>query len=68
MKYTYHDKNGRKIEAGMTLRHDDGDIDMVVATTDDGDEGLGFGCNDFEAYPLRQFDLSEWEIVKEEEK
>ncbi len=69
MKYTYHDKNGRKIEAGMTLRHDSGDIDTVVATTDDdGDEGLGFSCNDFEAYPLHQFNLSEWEIVEEEEK
>ena len=69
MKYAYCDKNGRKIEAGMTLRHDDGDIDKVVETTDaDGDEGLGFSCNAYEAYPLHQFNLSEWEIVEEEEK
>lgn len=69
MKFTYHDKNGRKIEEGMTLRHNSGDIDTVVATTGaDGDEGLGFGCNAYEAYPLHQFDLSEWEIVEEEKK
>lgn len=63
MKHAYHDKNGRKIESGMTLRHDSGDIDPVIATADAaGEEGLGFGCNDFEAYPLHQFNLSEWEI------
>ncbi|XBX10763.1 hypothetical protein QMP26_41440 (plasmid) [Enterocloster clostridioformis] len=65
MKYIYHDKNGRKIEVGMTLRHNDGDTDTVIATTDaDGDEGLGFSCSEFEAYPLHQFELSEWEIVQ----
>lgn len=69
MNFTYKDKNGREIKAGMTLRHDGGDIDTVVATTDaNGDEGLGIGCNAYEAYPLHQFNLSEWEIVEEEEK
>lgn len=69
MKFTYKDKNGREIEAGMTLRHDNGNIDTVVATTDgDGDEGFGFECNAYEAYPLHQFNLSEWEIVEEETK
>lgn len=68
MKYTYKDKNGREIKAGMTLRHDDGSTDVVCATTDsDGDEGLGFGCNVLEAYPLHQFNMREWEIVEGEE-
>ena len=67
MKFTYKDKNGREIKAGMILRHDDGSTGVVCATTDsDGDEGLGFGCNSWEAYPLHQFDMREWEIVEEE--
>lgn len=66
MKYTYKDKNGREIRAGMTLRHDNGDTDIVCATTDsDGDEGLGFSCSALEAYPLHQFNMQEWEIVEE---
>lgn len=67
MKFTYKDKNGKEIKAGMTLRHDDGSTDVVCATTDsDGDEGLGFGCNAYEAYPLYQFNMQEWEIVEED--
>lgn len=64
MRHTYYDKNGREIKDGMTMRHDDGDIEVVVATTDgDGDEGLGFSCSKHEAYPLYEFNLDEWEIV-----
>lgn len=68
----YFDKNGKKIEAGMTLRHEDGDTDMVHQS-DDGD--LGFNATNeqwkghvpgysIQLYPLYQFNLHEWEIVR----
>ena len=34
MKHTYHDKNGKEILAGMTIRHDNGETEMVYATVD----------------------------------
>lgn len=40
---------------------------VIVAPDADGDVGLGFGCNDFEAYPLHQFDFSKWDIGEREE-
>ena len=65
----YYDKHGERIKAGMTLRHDDGDTGEVSETVSgvDGDKDLGMSCNTWEAYPLWQFDLREWEIVKSEE-
>jgi hypothetical protein len=69
----YFDKNGNQIKAGMTIKHDDGDIDKVY-TAIDGDLGLNAsnknhpnyiaGYNQ-ELYPLYQFNLKEWEIVNE---
>lgn len=65
MKYSYKDKHGKEIEAGMILKHDSGKTDIVVGTEDcDGVEGLGFRCNVLQAYPLHQFDMQEWEIVE----
>lgn len=65
----YFDKHGERIEAGMTLRHDNGDIGEVAETVSsmDGEKDLGMSCNMWEAYPLWSFDLREWEIVKSEE-
>lgn len=66
----YFDKHGVKIEEGMTLKHDDGDVEKVYKS-DDGDLGVnasnenwrGFNPIERELYPLYQFDLREWEIV-----
>jgi len=68
----YFDKNGTKIEVGMELRHNDGDLDIVVACNDEDGDDLGFNATNFNspgnrtlgsAYSLGQFDLSEWEIT-----
>lgn len=63
----YFDKNGKKIKAGMTLRHDDGETREIVKTVSsvDGSEDLGMSCSIWEAYPLWQFNLSEWEIAQD---
>lgn len=69
----YRDKNGVIIEAGMTLKHDDGSTELVYMCEDeDGNKDLGFNAsnedwlkrtgNTREIYPLYQFNLSEWEI------
>ncbi len=75
MEVKYYDKNNKLIEKGMILRHDDGDEELVYECINEyGDIGLGFNasnenwvgfdeCNR-EIYPLHQFNLSEWEIVK----
>lgn len=64
----YSDKYGREIKAGMTLVHDDGEEWEVVETVSElGDVDLGLSCNAREAYPLWQFDLSEWSIKSEKE-
>lgn len=64
----YFDKYGREIKAGMTLVSDDGEEWEVVETVSElGDVGLGLSCNAYEAYPLWQFDLSEWSIKSEKE-
>lgn len=73
MREMYKDKNGNVIEAGMTLRHDDGELQKVYEC---GNNDLGFNATNEEfmeiysnmwrqCYPLHQFDLSEWEIVEE---
>jgi len=69
----YFDKHGEEIKEDMKLRHDDGTIELVYKS-DDGDLGfnasnenwVGFDPNSRELYPLYQFPLSEYEIVKEE--
>lgn len=66
----YYDKHGKEIKAGMTLRHDDGDIELVYQAKDDlgfnasNENWAGFDPYKRELYPLFQFDLSEWEIVE----
>ena len=67
----YRDKNGDLIQEGMTIRHDDGDTELVYAC---GEDDLGVNASnenrpDFceclrECYPLSQFSMKEWEIVK----
>ena len=71
----FTDKNGRKIEAGMTIRHVSGETEKVYATnTADGAESLGVMATNpeylkyhpdhaIEYYDLSNFDLNEWEIV-----
>lgn len=75
MTYTFKDKNGRKIEAGMTLRMEDGSLEKVYATSDqDGNESLGINASNEaylkahpyatrEYYSLTNFNLSKTEIV-----
>lgn len=76
MKYVYKDKHGEVIKEGMTIRHNDGSIEKVIACTDaDGNPNLGVNATNFDcqfaglhpvAYPLSEFSTSrEWEIVKE---
>ena len=68
----YFDKHGEEIKAGMKLRHDNGNIELIYAS----DEDLGMNAANpkylgglYELgdliYPLSQFNLREWEIVKE---
>ena len=76
MKHSYHDKHGNKILAGMTIRHGDGDVELVYATTDaDGDEDLGIMATnpdyakhhpkcDIKYYSLSSIRIREWEIVQ----
>lgn len=70
----YVDKNGKEIKEGMILRHEDGDVDLVLKA--DSNE-LGFNATNFDyafrtglsiqLYPLSSFDLREWEIVAKED-
>ena len=76
-KNQYFDKNGTEILAGMTLHHDKGDEKKVYECGDEfGTSNLGFMASNprflelhpdwpVEYYPLHQFNLAEWEIVKE---
>ena len=76
MKRTYHDKNGKEILAGMTIRHDNGETEMVYATVDAYyDDDLGVMATnpeyaerypdcDIEYYPLSEFNMAEWEVVE----
>lgn len=63
----YLDKNGEIIKAGMTIQHDDGSKEKVIAINTQYGEDLGLFCSKYEAYPLSEFDIEkEWTIVKEE--
>ena len=61
----YYDKNGHEVKAGMVLVNDRGEQWVVCQTISclNGEPDLGFSCNLYEAYPLWQFDMSEWEIL-----
>ena len=75
MAYTFKDKNGRTIEAGMTIRMEEGSLEKVYATSDaDGNESLGINasneayleshpCAAREYYSLTNFNLNKTEIV-----
>lgn len=75
MAQKYFDKNGEEILAGMTLKHEDGTTDFVYSCEDEnGKKDLGFNASNEawlertgrnrEIYPLYQFNLKEYEIVK----
>jgi hypothetical protein len=73
MAKRYFDKHGKQIKAGMKIKHDNGDIDLVYLAKG-GDLGLNASNENFagfdpmyrELYPLSEFDMKEFEIVKEE--
>lgn len=66
----YFDKNGTEIKAGMTIRHDNGDLEKIYEC---GEDELGVNASNEnhpnfvecyrECYPLWQFCMSEWEVV-----
>ena len=73
--YKYFDKNGEQIAVGDTLVDDEGRAEKVYACQAEDDDmiDLGFdannpnfslGYNPQKYYPLSQFDLSEYAIVK----
>ncbi|MCM1322975.1 MAG: hypothetical protein NC218_02215 [Acetobacter sp.] len=71
-KMRYFDKNGKEILEGTTIRHDNGETELIYACGD-GDLGVNASTKKYieengesarECYPLTQFDLHEWEIVK----
>ena len=78
MKHSYHDKHGQKICAGMTIRSEEGDIELVYKISDEygEDEDLGIRatnpdyiknhpyCN-FEYYTLTSIGARNWEIVQQ---
>lgn len=65
----YYDKNGNQIKEGMTIKHNEGDVEKVYSC---GDNDLGVNADNpnyvggelGQCYPLHQFDLKEWEIVR----
>lgn len=66
----YQDKRGKVIQAGDTIKHDNGDVEMVY---DCGDNNLGINASNKsssayygleECYPLSEFDLNEWKIIE----
>jgi hypothetical protein len=70
MVMEYFDKNGEEIKTGMRIKHDGGDIEMVYQNSDENDLGIDasnknfIGGSDRKIYPLYQFNLKEWIIIK----
>lgn len=67
----YFDKNGNEIKSGMTIEHNDGEIQIVYACEND-ELGINASNEDYlkshpsaerEYYPLYQFNMKEWSIV-----
>lgn len=71
MKQQYFDKNNKEIKEGMTIKHDDGDLEKVYASDEDlgvnasNEQHISFDPLYRQIYPLYQFNLKEWEIVEE---
>lgn len=74
----YFDKHNKEILEGMTIKHEDGDIELVYLCGEDEDD-LGVNASNEvwldthygsakecyrEFYPLHQFNMKEWEIVE----
>lgn len=67
----YFDKHGERILPGMKIRHNDGEVEEIFEC---GDNDLGIDATNHNCphvtrevcYPLSSFNLSEWEVVKEE--
>jgi len=76
MSRIFRDKNGKQILAGMTLRMEDGSLEMVYATDGaDGEPSLGINASNEaylaahptacrEYYSLDNFNLKQTEIVE----
>ena len=70
----YFDKNKNRIKAGMKIRHDDGDVELVYLSSDRLNLGVNASNENYptfmeenrEIYLLSEFNLNEWEIVDEE--
>lgn len=74
----YFDKNGVEIKAGMTIRMEDGSLELVYDTTDSyGNPDLGINasneeylernpCACREFYSLSNFDMRYTEVVDEQ--
>lgn len=70
MENRYFDSNNEEIKEGMTVQHEDGDIEKVYKTNDDD---LGFNASNEnyrgfdplfrELYPLYQFNTREYTII-----
>lgn len=61
----FYDKNGRLIEEGDTIRHDNGDVETIIKATVLGVNASKRSTGS-ETYPLTEFNLKEWEVIKEE--
>lgn len=60
----YYDKNDNQILEGMTIRHDEGDTEVVYASDDDLGVKANKGDYCTEIYPLYQFATKkEWTII-----
>lgn len=70
----YFDKNKNLIEAGMKIKSDIGEVGEVFLCKEDGDElglkerpksaNVCYTVDEIDYFPLFQFDLNQWEIVK----
>lgn len=70
----YRDKNGNEIKSGMTIKHDNGDIEKIYSNINEDDLGVNATNKRYEMnhpdsnmprqiYPLSQFNMNEWEII-----